>query len=189
MRKNYFKKNKMRLSLLSGGHFIRFAFVSLIMVSLLISIGCNSESEDFVSTHTGKFLDAHVRGLEYVSGVASGVTDESGIFTFQRNQNITFKLGSIQIGETVPVVSGLEVGEFLPDVWLFTPRNLVPNATNNRNLVVTNIIRFLQTLDDDYDFYDGVDNAANGIYISDAVRANAAKLDLSLDFTLSEAEF
>ncbi|MBF0210436.1 MAG: beta-lactamase family protein [Desulfamplus sp.] len=189
MRKNYFQNNKMRLSLLSKGHFVRSAFVSLIMVSLLISIGCNSDSEDFVSTHTGKFLDAHVRGLDYVSGVASGVTDESGIFTFQRNQNITFKLGNIQIGETVPVVSGLEVGEFLPEVWLFTPRNLVPNATNNRDLVVTNIIRFLQTLDDDYDFYDGVDNAANGIYISDAVRANAAKLNLSLDFTLSEAEF
>ncbi|MBF0235079.1 MAG: hypothetical protein HQK65_18905, partial [Desulfamplus sp.] len=130
-----------------------------------------------------------VRGLDYVCGGQTGMTDDDGMFTFERTREITFKLGTITIGETVPVVTGLEYGHFLPDVWIFTPRYLVPDAKNNSDPVLANILRFLQTLDNDYNPNDGVDNAANGIYISDAVRNNAATMNLQLDFTLDETEF
>ncbi len=187
MDKNYDRQNRFKV-IFRVKSIVHFACSALLFLTLLLSVGC-SDSDDFVQTHKGQFLDAPVRGLDYVSGGQSGVTDENGIFIFERTKNITIKLGNIQIGGTVPVVSGLEVGEFLPDVWIFTPRYLVPDAINNRDYRVTNIIRFLQTLDNDYDFYDGVDNAANGIYIDDNVRKSAASSSLSLDFNLQEAEF
>jgi len=188
MRKNYYENSQMKKKIRTAG-ILRLAFCSLLSVVLFISPGCSSGTDDFVLTHKGQLMDGPVRGLDYVSGGEAGVTDENGMFTFERGENITFKLGSIPIGETVPVVSGLDQGDALPDVWVFTPRKLVSEAKNNQDPVVTNILRFLQTLDDDYSFSDGVDNAANGIYISDTARKNAETLKLSLDFKLDESEF
>ncbi len=187
MGKNYDTRNQLKV-VFSIKSIVYFALSALLVLNLLICAGC-SDSDDFVQTHKGQFLDAPVRGLDYVSGGQIGVTDENGMFTFERTKDITIKLGSIQIGDTVPVVSGLQVGESLPDIWIFTPRNLVSDAASNQDYRITNIIRFLQTLDNDYDFSDGIDNASNGIYIDDNVRKNAASLNLSLDFSLQEAEF
>ncbi|MBF0303862.1 MAG: beta-lactamase family protein [Desulfamplus sp.] len=168
---------------------LRLAFFSMLSLILLITSGCSSGDDDaFVLTHQGQFLDAPVRGLDYICGGQSGTTDKDGMFTFERGKEITFRLGNIQIGETVPVVSGVTMGEILPDVWVFTPRMLIPNA-KNRDPVVANLLRFLQTLDNDYNFSDGIDNASNGIYLSDTVIKNAANFKGTLNFNLSEAEF
>lgn len=161
----------------------------MILIFLTTTIGCNSSSDDYDRTHQGQFLDAPVRGLDYVCGTEYGMTDDDGMFTFERNQMITFSLGSIQIGETVPVVTDLELGTTLPDIYIFTPRMLVPSAENNRDPILTNILRFLHTLDEDYDPSDGIDNAANGIYISDSVRNSAESINAVLDFTMDEVAF
>ncbi len=188
MHKNYDENNQLKKNCRKKG-ILHFALWSLLSALLLLFVGCSSGDDDFVITHQGQFFDSPVRGLDYLCGGESGVTDANGMFTFERGKDITFKLGKIVLGNTVPVVTGLEVGDSLPDVWVFTPRYLVPDAKSNRDNVVTNIIRFLQTLDEDYNFSDGVDNAANGIYISDTARNNAATLNVSLDFNLPEAEF
>jgi hypothetical protein len=59
-----------------------------------------------------------------------------------------------------------------------TPMNLVPGDSNNPQ--VENILRFVQSLDED-------NNPDNGIRITDAVSARA--LGQALDFSLSTAEF
>ncbi|OQY58629.1 MAG: hypothetical protein B6245_10930 [Desulfobacteraceae bacterium 4572_88] len=61
-----------------------------------------------------------------------------------------------------------------------TPIDLVPGALDHTDPTVTNISRFLQTLDED-------GNPENGILISEETRDNAR--GKSLDFTLSDAEF
>ncbi|MBF0200240.1 MAG: beta-lactamase family protein [Desulfamplus sp.] len=186
MKQNYYQDSKEKNTLWKKT--IHLVIFTMMAMMIFTSMGCNS-SDDFVLTHQGQFLDAPVRGLDYICGGEMGVTDDNGMFTFERGRDITIRLGNITIGETVPVVSGLDEGNLLPDIWIFTPRHLVPAAESNRDETVTNILRFLQTLDNDYDRYDGIDNAANGIHISDAIRHKASTMNLSLDFTLDGAQF
>jgi len=108
----------------------------------------------------GQFIDAAVEGLQYTSGTQSGVTDVNGNFSYQPGQAVTFTIGGILIG----TVSGKNV---------ITPVDLVAGAINEADPVVTNIVQFLLTIDEDQ-------NSTNGIQISAAMRTAAASL--SVDF-------
>jgi hypothetical protein len=103
---------------------------------------------------TGVFRDSTVIGLGYVSGAHSGVTDQSGAFTYETGLGITFSVGQINIG-TVTTAKAL-----------ITPIDLVAHGTGVSNQVL-NIVRFLMMLDQDND-------PSNGIQISTAVAAAAA---------------
>ena len=103
---------------------------------------------------TGVFRDSAVNGLGYVSGAHSGVTDQSGAFTYETGLGITFSVGQVNIG-TVPMAKAL-----------ITPIDLVAHGTGSSNHVL-NVMRFLMMLDQDGD-------ASNGIQISAAVTAAAA---------------
>jgi len=117
---------------------------------------------------SGQFVDSAVSGLRYVtSGGTQGTTDASGTFSYKAGETVSFYLGEILIGEA----SGAAI---------VTPVSLVPGATDETNTTVSNIARFLQTLDDD-------DNPDNGIQISAAV--SAAGAGMVVDFTLSAADF
>jgi hypothetical protein len=103
---------------------------------------------------TGAFRSDTVIGLGYVSGAHSGLSDNSGAFTYEEGQGITFSVGAVTIG-TLPTAK-----------TLVTPMDLVSQGTSASNRVL-NVARFLMMLDQD-------GNANNGIQISAAVTAAAA---------------
>jgi hypothetical protein len=106
------------------------------------------------SVVTGVFRSDTVIGLGYVSGAQSGVTNDSGEFTYELGQGVTFSVGRLDIG-AVPVAK-----------TLVTPVDLTAQDTGISDRVV-NVVRFLMMLDQD-------GNANNGIQISAAVTAAAA---------------
>ena len=114
-----------------------------------------------VTASTGVFVDGVVVGLHYETPTFSGTTNNAGEYDFLPGETVTFSIGGVVLGSTTagPVV---------------TPLSLVSGATGPTDPVVTNIVRFLLTLDEDGD-------PDNGITISAAVTAAAA--GLSLDFT------
>ncbi|MAR93254.1 MAG: hypothetical protein SV765_15460 [Pseudomonadota bacterium] len=117
-------------------------------------------------TRTGEFLDSAVAGLRFVSGAQEGTTDASGTFTYEVGEAVSFFIGNIELGSA----QGAD---------LITPLDLVPGAGDETDPTVTNMIRLLQTLDDD-----GM--VDNGIQITDTVAQQATG---SINFNQSPAEF
>lgn len=118
-------------------------------------------------TKIGVFADSRVEGLTYVIGAKTAQTDASGQFTYEEGQTITFKVGGIVLGSATASA-------------FMSPVSLVSGATDESNTTVTNIAKFLQTIDDDND-------PNNGIQLTSAIH-NAA-LGRSIDFTLSDAAY
>lgn len=141
----------------------------IISLFLLLS-ACSSgggNSPDNNATQSGVFIDSPVEGLSYASATLNGTTDADGAFSYKTNETVTFSIGDITLGST----SGAAV---------ITPVDMVNGATSETDPVVTNIARFLQTLDDD-------GNPDNGIMISNTVSNLAA--GKNIDFMLSTSDF
>jgi hypothetical protein len=113
----------------------------------------DGDADESTTTATGYFLDSAVAGLSYTSGAQSGLTNESGKFTYEVGQTVTFKLGGVTLGSA----NGSDT---------VTPIDLVADGTA-ANTAVLNIVRFLMLLDDNND-------PADGINIVEAVRTKAA---------------
>lgn len=137
-------------------------FKSILLFLLVTLAACGGGGSGTPSVSQGKFIDAAVEGITYTSGTLTGLTDAQGNFSYQSGQPVTFSIGGIVLG----TVSGSAI---------VTPVQLVSGATNQTNSVVTNIVQFLLTIDDD-----GV--ASNGIKITPAIQTAAT--NLSVDFTL-----
>jgi len=144
-------------------------FAGLVLMAAFVP-GCD-DSE--VETLEGTFLDSRVEGIEYKASLNStislaGVTDAKGKFKYPKGATIIFSIGDIVIGKTLakPVI---------------TPVDLVEGAADENHPVVINIIRFLQTLDDD-------GNPENGIMIIEPVRTRAVSLSINFDVSISEFE-
>ena len=136
------------------------AWLCLALMSLTLS-GCDywedadrkeesSSSED----RLGVFVDSPVSGIAYSAETYSGITNAEGQFSYRLDEEISFSIGDI--------VLGTAKGEAL-----VSPLQLVVGADSVEHASITNMLRFLQTLDADADI-------SNGIHISAAVR-NAAK--------------
>ncbi|MEJ2687251.1 MAG: choice-of-anchor O protein, partial [Gammaproteobacteria bacterium] len=133
-------------------------FIPLLAVALFTA-GCGSSSStsststpvsSAADTVTGIFLDAPVRGLDYASGGASGVTDAKGSFQCAPQQQVTFSVDHITLGST-------------QCASVVTPLDLVPGADAGHPQVQA-IASFLQSMDGD-------GNPANGVIdITSAVR-------------------
>ncbi|MFP4583853.1 MAG: MopE-related protein, partial [Desulfococcaceae bacterium] len=133
-----------------------------------MSTGCSGGGDSIEPVvQEGVFADSLVEGLEYRTETQSGVTDAGGRFRYVEGETIEFFMGSIVIGRAVagPVM---------------TPVDLVEGAEDETDDEVTNIARFLQTVDDDGD-------PENGILITEEVRQAAATL--SIDFSMTIVEF
>ena len=131
---------------------------------MLAACGSDNNDDDLGS---GIFSDSPVGGLSYVSGQTTGVTNAEGQFSYEAGGSVTFSIGDITLGTT----SGAKV---------ITPVELVSGATDETHPSVTNIARFLQTLDDDA-------TPSNGITITSNVMDLA--VGKSMDFSLSIADF
>jgi len=108
-------------------------------------------------------MDSAVEGITFKTETISGETDSHGRFTYEPGETVTFSIGGIILGTTTvkPVI---------------TPVDLVEGAQDENDPAVTNITRFLITLDEDND-------PDNGITISTELSAALAALaDISVDF-------
>ncbi|MBI9076434.1 MAG: penicillin acylase family protein [Desulfatibacillum sp.] len=148
----------------------RFWLVRTLCLLCVLAVGfattiatTSSDDDDIIQTILkGRFLDTAVSGLGYATGNSSDLTNAGGNFEYLKGNKIRFFLGGIQLG------GWTKVGAIL------TPMDLINGALDYTDEEVTNILRFLQTIDSDQDL-------SNGIQITKAMRANAASL--SLDFT------
>jgi hypothetical protein len=115
---------------------------------------------------SGQFKDANTAGLSYSTASQSGVTDNSGRFSYRGGETVQFTVGGVVIGETggAPIV---------------TPVDLVPGGSSD-SPQVRNIVRFLMMLDQNAD-------PADGIFISQAVREMAVNWS-QVDFSSADLD-
>ncbi len=113
----------------------------------------------------GRFIDSAVEGLRFQTPTQAGVTDANGIFKYLNGEVVSFYIGDILLGSSTGITR-------------ITPMNLVPGDSSNPHVI--NILRFVQSLDED-------NNPDNGIRITDAVSTRA--IGQALDFSLSTADF
>lgn len=116
----------------------------------------NAQADDMMNpgtaTRTGRFIGL-VSGLDYHSASADGLTDEEGRFMHADGEMMQFAVGDVILGETKA-----------KDV--VTPLDFVDEAQQSEgiaNPMVTNIWRFLKSLDADAD-------PENGITITPEIR-------------------
>lgn len=155
----------------SGSGFIGGMFWIFLAILFITFSGCSSSS-DPLDVREGAFVDSPVAGIEYRSIVNGrprlvGLTDANGRFEYVEGARVEFHIGDIFLGGAIgrPVI---------------TPIDLVEEAEDENHPAVINILRFLQTLDDD-----GIPE--NGITIVEGVRT--AAVNFSLDFDVSVLEF
>ncbi|MDO6784484.1 hypothetical protein Q4583_10190 [Neptunomonas phycophila] len=132
----------------------RFAAITTLSVMLALT-GCgggggSSSDDDEPATAEGRFLDSPVEGLQYTSGDITGVTDANGTFIYSVGGTVLFTVGDVVLGSA----NGSTV---------ITPLDLVPDAADENDDTVVNLLRFLQSLDADGD-------PDNGITISATVQ-------------------
>ena len=140
---------------------------AVILGLAVVCFGCGgggSGGDDGSSVQTGSFLDSEVHGLTYTTPTQSGITST---FKYLNGEIVQFSMGSVILGEA----QGKE--------WL-TPVDLVPSAIDETNPTVTNIARFLQSLD-----WDG--DVGDGITITAAMREEAQ--GRTIDFAQSITDF
>jgi hypothetical protein len=126
------------------------------MLALCVA-GCSSDDS---GGSQGTFNDGPVENLDFEVGDTTGKTGSNGSFSYgSPSEQITFSVGDIVLG------SGT-VKSFM------TPVDLVPGAVDETNDTVTNIARFLQTLDVDADL-------SNGIQIPEGAAEAAAGLSVN----------
>lgn len=147
-------------------------FILILLLSLLSACSDsndgNSQGTDTPKTAQGLFLDAAVEGLSFLSGNQSGLTDAQGTFSYEEGASVQFFIGGIVIGEAIAKS-------------VMTPIDLVEGASDEFDPTVTNIARFLQTLDNDA-------NPDNGITVRDEVRTAAAGMSLNFDREIIDFE-
>ena len=117
-----------------------------------------NNSPQAIITHQGLFIDSAVEGLTYASPTHKGRTTESGMFRYSDDTTIAFSVGDIILGQAkgAPIVP---------------PIDFVPGA-NATHPTVTNIARFLQTIDDDA-------TPQNGITITSIVADEAKRQSIN----------
>lgn len=134
--------------------------------------GCNSttssatETEVNTQSTVGYLIDANVSGVEYeginceepVSGITGSDDNKSGVFVFNYScESLEFKIGGVTLGDIL--VTDINTTDY--KVFITDLADKDRNDTNNSS--VKNIVRLLQTLDDDeYPF--------NGIFITKQMR-------------------
>lgn len=115
---------------------------------------------------TGIFLDGPVQGLEYRTQTLTGVTNEKGEFQYRPGETVTFTVGNLVIGSS-PAGSRVTPADMAVEV--------AGNLKKIRNQKVTNIARFIQSLNADGDI-------ENGINITEETRNIVNKFRYRINF-------
>ena len=142
---------------------IRMISITIVLFLITACGGQSSEQTqpaELITTYTGQFVDNEVIGLKYKTSTEEGVTNATGEFIYQLNEQVTFSIGDIAF----PQVLAARV---------ITPLDIFQTADIN-NVAVVNMLRLLQTLDEDGD-------VANGINISE--QTHQAATGIIIDFS------
>ena len=129
--------------------------------------GVGSNSAPMSGIQEGVFVDSPVQGLHYETNTQSGTTDANGKFFYMEGETVTFSMGDLVLGEALAAP-------------VMTPIDMVPDATDETNPTVTNMIRFMQTLDEDNNFDNGIFLPP---YVMEELRGR------QIDFNMDPAEF
>lgn len=119
------------------------------------------------TTKIGVFSDSPVEGLTYVIGSRTSQTNASGQFSYEEGQTVTFKVGDIVLGSATASA-------------FVSPISLISGATDETHPTVTNLAKFLQTIDDD-------NNPSNGIKLTSAI--HTAALGRSINFAQTDGAY
>lgn len=121
-----------------------------------------------VDLQTGVFSDAPVAGLRYMQGLAGGVTDADGSFSYDANsaETVKFYLGKVYVGEAsgAPIVTPFDLSQ--PGV----PANLQSGY---------NLTRLLITLDQ---------STAEGIQLSEDTQWAQGTVDFNISSGIFETD-
>lgn len=148
-------------------------FSVVLLLIFLYSCGGDNNEDTWSSNlqsnevQKGVFIDSPVEGLTYKTATKFGVTDAAGSFFYNKGETIIFSIEDVVLGQ------GAASNKM-------SPIDLVPGATDAKHPTVTNICRFLQSLDVDGDPYNGIKINPD---ISDNVKG------CSIVFTLSISDF
>ena len=141
--------------------------LSVVTLSFLTLFACSDSKDPDVTTPKGVFIDSPVEGLIFTTATQSGTTDSAGTFTYIPGEIVSFYIGDILIGSAEGQA-------------MLTPLEFVPGAVDETDPEVTNILRFIQSMDSD-------NNPDNGITIS--AESAAAAIGENLDFSLATVDF
>ncbi|KZZ72353.1 hypothetical protein A3765_28960, partial [Oleiphilus sp. HI0130] len=140
--------------------------------SLLIGCGGSSSSSNPASaptTEIGVFLDEAVANIGYRTETLEGVTDSQGQYDYVEGETVTFFIGDL---EFPPVTAS----------GVVTPLDMA-GTEDTSDPTVVNIIRLLQSIDEDGD-------PDNGITITETAKNNATQVNFDVsvsDFSSSAA--
>jgi len=131
---------------------------------LTLSVSCGGGSSGSSGPQTGVLLDSPVEGMTYNTESQSGTTNADGEFSFIAGETVVFSVGEMDLppGAAKAVVTPSDLSE----------------STNDSDAAVINIVRTLQSLDED-------GNPDNGISIPD----EASQVATEIEFDQSESAF
>lgn len=150
---------------------IRTLLSKLSPIALLVLSACGGSSSPsntatptsntpVVVAKTGIFIDSAVEGLDiYVDGIKIGSSNAKGEFSYPEGKEVTFKVGKITLGSSK------------------TPAVVTPGDLSTSPVAVLNILKFLQSLDQDA-------NPANGISLAPA---RVAQIVNTVDLSKADA--
>ena len=142
-----------------------------IMLGATLLVGCGGGGGDVGAASSsstplaGAFVDSPVEGLEYETGAQSGITDANGTFKYMAGESITFHVGDLMLGKAMAKAK-------------MTPVDLVAGAMDETHPMVTNMARFLQTMDADMDPENGITITEE---MADAMLGHKIDFDMDMD--------
>ncbi|RLA83887.1 MAG: hypothetical protein DRG78_02995 [Epsilonproteobacteria bacterium] len=114
--------------------------------------GSSSPSSSSSTTKSADFIDAPISGITYIcsSSSTTGVTNDNGTFQYDNNcGDLTFSVGNVIIYTIDSLLIPADQKLYITDLV-----GVDRNDTNNSEVI--SISRFLQSLDDDGNPYDGI---------------------------------
>ena len=137
-----------------------FKYLFIIFISMFIISCSQSDVNTNKNEDIGYLIDAKVSGVQYECNNIQGITKIDGSFNFDYVcDEIVFKIGAITLASIPSSQIPFDNKFFISDIIDNNERN------DSNNTSVKNIIRLLQTLDEDM-------NPENGIHISKTTRNN-----------------
>ena len=151
---------------------VKITLISAALLSLYACGGGTSSSNDSDKgaqkqppvSQTGVFLDSPIVNIGYKTETLEGVTNSLGEYNYIEGETVTFFIGDLELPSA-------------PATGVVTPLELA-GTNDTANSVVVNILRLLQTLDQDGE-------PDNGITITDTAKNTATQVD----FSQSESDF
>ncbi|MBF0160890.1 MAG: putative Ig domain-containing protein, partial [Magnetococcales bacterium] len=136
-----------------------------------------------VALSHGVFLDSAVAGVHYRTATQEGITGQGGVFTFKAGETVTFSIGDIALGQAQMGSGASRSAIVTPTLLAATVAGSGQGASDRQRNVVSNMVRLLQTLDNDGD-------PDNGITITEAAQQKAVGAAVQgIDMTADTALF